>query len=382
MSRRPRDPELASLLTALLERAEAVYGPSDGGGFLGDIVSTCLRYAGPETSRAELKLIQGALRDMRRAFRAFAPYRDVRKVAVFGSARTTPGSADWEQARRFSERIVERGWMVITGAGGGIMAAAQGGAGRDSSFGVNIRLPFEQDANAVIAGDPKLVNFRYFFTRKVTFIKEAHALALFPGGFGTHDEGFETLTLIQTGRSEILPMVFVDEPGGSYWGDWRTYVESHLRQRGLISDEDMALFRVTDDVNEAVDEVIQFYRNYQSSRFVGDQLVLRVRRAPGDEQLESLNDEFRDLLVRGRIEVGGPLEAEADDVPELPRIVLDYDRRRTGRLRRLIDRLNTLVSDAPDAHTPSPREVFERPLPPEVERAEEEEEGWGSGGRG
>ncbi len=373
MSRRPRDPELASLLSALVERAETVYGPANGPGFLRDILATCLRFAGPETSRAELKLIQGALRDMRRAFRAFAPYRDVRKVAVFGSARTEPGTADWEQARRFSERIVERGWMVITGAGGGIMAAAQGGAGRDSSFGVNIRLPFEQDANPVIAGDPKLVNFRYFFTRKVTFIKEAHALVLFPGGFGTHDEGFETLTLIQTGRSEILPMVFVDEPGGSYWRDWCVYVESHLKRRGLISDEDMALFRVTDDVDRAVDEVIQFYRNYQSSRFVGDQLVLRVRQAPDAGELEALNEEFCDLLVRGRIAVGAPLDAEAEEVPGLPRVLLDYDRRRTGRLRTLIDRLNALVSAPPDARGASPHEVFERPLPPEVERAEDED---------
>jgi uncharacterized protein (TIGR00730 family) len=297
----------------------------------------------------------------------------VRKVAVFGSARTEPNAPDWEQARRFSERIVEAGWMVITGAGAGIMAAAQGGAGRDSSFGVNIRLPFEQDANPVIAGDPKLVNFRYFFTRKVTFIKEAHALALFPGGFGTHDEGFETLTLIQTGRSEILPMVFVDQPGGSYWRDWCRYVESHLAGRGLISADDMSLFRVTDDVDVAVREITQFYRNYHSSRFVGDQLVLRLRHAPGEAVLESLNDEFRDLLVRGRIEASGPLEAEADEVAALPRVLLDYDRRRAGRLRRLIDRLNELAPDRPGALGASPHEVFERPLPPEVERADEED---------
>lgn len=373
MTRRIRDPELARLVGELLERAEQVYGPSGGGGFMRDILASALRFADADTSRADLKLIQGSLRDMRRAFRAFAPYRDIRKVAVFGSARTEAGSPDWEQARLFSERIVELGWMVITGAGGGIMAAAQGGAGRKASFGVNIRLPFEQDANAVIAGDPKLVNFRYFFTRKVTFIRESHALALFPGGFGTHDEGFETLTLIQTGRSEILPVVFVDAPGASYWSDWCAYVESHLKRRGLISEDDMALFRVTDDVDEAVEEITRFYRNYHSSRYVGDRLVLRVRNAPDEEALAALNEEFGDLLVSGRIETGAALEAEDEEVAALPRVFLEFDRRRAGRLRSLIDRLNTLAPDETQTPGALPHEMFERPLPPEVERADDED---------
>ncbi|MFP6656479.1 MAG: LOG family protein, partial [Myxococcota bacterium] len=208
-----------------------------------------------ETSRAELKLVNSALKELRHAFRVFRPYSELRKVAIFGSARTDRDHPDWIHAHAFAERIVRAGWMVITGAGDGIMGAAQGGAGREASFGVNIRLPFEQETNEVISGDPKLINFRYFFTRKVIFVKEAHAIALFPGGFGTHDEGFEALTLIQTGKSEIVPIVFVDAPGGRYWRDWLEYVETHLADRGLIASDDLTLFRIVDSVDQAVEEV-------------------------------------------------------------------------------------------------------------------------------
>jgi len=184
------------------------------------LLTTSIHLLRDGTSRAELKLVNSALKELRHAFRVFSPHSENRKIAVFGSARTDPKHPDWGNAFEFSERLVRSGWMVITGAGDGIMGAAQGGAGRDASFGVNIRLPFEQSANETIADDPKLINFRYFFTRKVVFVKEAHAIALFPGGFGTHDEGFESLTLIQTGKSEIVPIVFIDEPGGRYWKDW------------------------------------------------------------------------------------------------------------------------------------------------------------------
>jgi hypothetical protein len=284
---------------------------------------------------------------------------------VFGSARTEPGSPAFEQARRFGERIVAEGWMVITGAGDGIMGAAQLGAGRERSFGVNIRLPWEQKPNAVIDGDPKLVNFRYFFTRKLAFLKEAHAIALFPGGFGTHDEGFEALTLIQTGRSEILPVVFVDEPGGRYWSEWSRYVDEHLRGPKLISPEDLSLYRVTDDVETAVRETVDFYRNYHSSRFVGDVLVLRVRVAPDAAKLAELNSEFADLTTSGRLELGPPLPEEGGDAPEHARITLRFDRRRAGRLRLLIDRLNTLAPDRASAQDASPRAISEG-LPPEA----------------
>lgn len=369
-----RDPEVRRLLDALLERVAeggAAEGLSRDPDFLRELLLSSLRFADGTTSRAELKLINGTLRDLRRSFRGFAPYRRVRKVAVFGSARTPPGHPDWEQATRFAESMVERGWMVITGAGGGIMAAAQGGAGREASFGVNIRLPFEQDANPVIAGDQKLINFRYFFTRKVAFVKEAHGIALFPGGFGTHDEGFEALTLIQTGRSEILPVVFVDAPGGNYWQDWRRYVESHLLDRGLISTEDEALFCITDDVGAAVREIVAFYRNYHSSRFVGDLLVLRVRHAPDAPTLEALNDEFAAALGRGRIEVSAPLPEESDEVPDYARVTLHFDRRKAGLLRRLIDRINAIDPAPSSPRAASPHEVVDQVA--EAESAEFEE---------
>jgi uncharacterized protein (TIGR00730 family) len=354
-------------IEALLAKAEARYGAASDMEAVRQIVVSALRLLRDQAPRGDLKLLNSALKELRHAFWVFEPYRSVRKVAVFGSARTTPDQPDWKQASAFAERIAGLGWMIITGAGEGIMAAAQGGAGRAASFGVNIRLPFEQRANPTIAGDPKLINFRYFFTRKITFVKEAHAIALFPGGFGTHDEGFEALTLIQTGKSEILPVVFIDEPGGSYWAQWRRYLEEHLRERGLISPEDFALFRVTDNVDEAIQEILHFYANYQSSRYVRDQLVIRLREKPGEEELELLNQEFSTILKSGRIQVGPPLPEEGDEVQGHPRLLLRFNRRDVGRLRQLIDRLNDLVD--PRVATPleaSPHEIVPEPFPPET----------------
>jgi uncharacterized protein (TIGR00730 family) len=327
-----------------------------------------------ETSHAELKLVNSALKELRHAFRVFKPYSELRKVAVFGSARTDPDHPDWIHAHAFAERIVREGWMVITGAGSGIMSAAQGGAGRQASFGVNIRLPFEQEANEVIAGDRKLINFRYFFTRKVVFVKEAHAIALFPGGFGTHDEGFEALTLVQTGKSEMVPIVFVDAPGGRYWRDWLEYVETHLADRGLIAREDLKLFRVADSVDEAVDEIEGFYRNYHSSRYVDGRLILRLHVTPSDEQLEALNDEFSDLLESGKIERTDLLPGEDGEIAYLPRLRLHFNRRAVGRLRSLIDRLNAFVDEPAPPSDARRREIFETPMPEEQVEAENEED--------
>jgi len=353
------DPELNRQLEELLDGVEAKLGPSTSRESIRQLVVASLRLVSDRAGRGDVRLIANAVKEMRHALRVFAPYEHVRKVAVFGSARTQPGTPAFEAARRFGERIVAEGWMVITGAGDGIMGAAQAGAGREDSFGVNIRLPWEQAPNAVIAGDPKLVNFRYFFTRKLSFLKEAHAVALFPGGFGTHDEGFEALTLIQTGRSEILPVLFVDEPGGTYWRDWERYVDEHLRERALISPEDLSLFRVTDDVETAVRECVDFYRNYHSSRFVGELLVLRVRVAPDAAQLAKLDDEFADLFTSGRLELVAPLEEEAGEAPDCARIALRFDRRRAGRLRLLIDRLNQLAPMPPSSRDASPRAISE-----------------------
>jgi len=366
-----RNAELNAKIEELIALASATYEARDErADYVRQMLVTGLGLLGDDCSTGDLKLLNSTLKELRHAFRVFAPWAHTRKVAVFGSARTKPEHPDFEQARRFAERIVAAGWMVITGAGDGIMGAAQGGAGREASFGVNIRLPFEQQANPVIAGDPKLINFRYFFSRKLAFVKNSHAIALFPGGFGTHDEGFEALTLIQTGKSEMLPVVFVDAPGGSYWRDWQEYLHSHLLSRRLISEEDLSLFKVTDDVDEAVAEVTGFYRNYHSSRYVRESLVIRVREAPDPAELAALNAEFGDILAEGAIEVRGALPEESGEADPFPRVLLRFDRKKMGRLRQLIDRLNALAEPEVSASDAAPHEIVAAPLPPEAERAE------------
>jgi hypothetical protein len=366
------DADLNQRIDDLLEHAQRVYGEIDGADFVRQILASGVRLVSDRTARADLALLNSALKELRHSFRTFAPFAHMRKVSVFGSARTRPEHPTWTQAFRFARRIVDEGWMVITGAGSGIMGAAQGGAGREASFGVNIRLPFEQEANPTIAGDRKLINFRYFFTRKVVFVKESHAIALFPGGFGTHDEGFEALTLIQTGKSEIVPVVFVDAPGGSYWREWEDFLRSHLLANGLVSEDDFHLFRITDDVEEAVSEIQGFYANYHSSRYVDDLLVLRVQRAPDEAQLAALNEEFTDVVTRGRIAVTDPLEREEGEAADLPRVTLAFDRRSMGRLRQLIDRLNSFVEERRPTHEASPHAIVAEPIPPEARREEED----------
>ncbi len=359
------------MIASLLDRAQEIYGESPYADHVREILVSALRLMPDRASRADVKLINSTLKELRHAFRVFAPYKHVRKVAVFGSARTTPDQVEWQQAQAFARRMKQEGWMTITGAGGGIMGAAQRGAGRESSFGVNIRLPLQQRANEEIAGDSKLIHFRYFFTRKIMFVKEAHAFALFPGGFGTLDEAFEALTLIQTGKSEIVPVVFVDSPGGSNWSDWKSYLHAHPQASGRISEADLNLFQITENVEEAVSEILNFYSNYHSSRYVGDLLVLRVRRAPDPEQLEELNRDFKGILSRGVIAVSQALPEEAGEAEYCPRITLHFNRRDLGRLRLLIDRLNALVpGGASPAREASPPEIVEEPLSAEAEDAE------------
>lgn len=366
-----RDPELDAAIEGLVASVAERFGPVEGSEFVRQMLVSVVGLAREDVSTGDLKLLNSAIKELRHAIRVFAPYRGVRKVAVFGSARTRDDDPAWHQARDFSARMAEAGWMTITGGGGGIMEAAQRGAGRDQSFGVNIQLPFEQRPNPVIADDPKLINFRYFFSRKVTFVKESHAIALFPGGFGTLDEGFEALTLIQTGKGEIVPVVFVDSPGDCYWRDWEEYVASHLHARGMISDADLSLFRVTDDVEDAVGEILRFYRNYHSSRYVGERLVIRLCQVPSDEQLAVLNDEFGDLLEKGTIAASETLPPEVEAV-ELPRIVLHFNRRSIGRLRQLINRLNGFVGDERELPEASARQIVESQLSPDAERRRDE----------
>jgi uncharacterized protein (TIGR00730 family) len=305
-----------------------------------EMLVTVCRLARDEAGRGDVKLLNKALAELRYALKVFAPYATTRKISIFGSSRTPEDHPDYQQAVRFARRIRESGWMVITGAGDGIMKAGHGGAGPEASFGVAIRLPFEQRTNTIIADDAKLVSFRYFFTRKLMFMKEASAVALFPGGFGTQDEGFEALTLIQTGKAPLIPIVMLEQPGGTYWPQWRAYVAAELLRNGMIDAEDMYLFRFTDDVDVAVREVMQFYRVYHSMRYVGEDLVLRLQRPLSDATLRRLNDEFGRILAAGAIEQCGILPEENGEHPDLPRLRLRFDRRSIGLLRRCIDVIN------------------------------------------
>jgi uncharacterized protein (TIGR00730 family) len=307
-----------------------------------EIKQTADKLAADGATRGDLKLLSRALRELRYAFKVFTPYRRQFKVTVFGSARTAVDEAAYRQSIEFGRRMAEAGWMVVTGAGPGIMEGAHVGAGKEMAMGVNIMLPFEQESNAVISHDQKLVHLKYFFTRKLLFVKEVHAVALFPGGFGTLDEGFETLTLVQTGKRDPMPIVLLDEPGGTYWKEWYRFVIDNLLKRGLISDEDLAFFKVTDQVDEAVREIIGFYSVYNSMRYIRDRLVLRLNREPSDALIERLNNEFADILEEGRIAKTAVHRLESDDehLKNLPRITFMFNRRNFGRLRQMIDVLN------------------------------------------
>jgi uncharacterized protein (TIGR00730 family) len=319
-----------------------------GGGFneesVTDIIENALKLLTDVEHTGDVRVIQTALRELRYAFKLFAPYSHVRKVTIFGSARTQPTRLEYQQALDFGKRIAEAGFMVITGAGPGIMQAGHEGAGPDKSFGVNIRLPWEQAANPVIREDKKLVTFKYFFTRKLIFIRHADAIALFPGGFGTMDEGYEALTLMQTGKSQLMPLVLIDRPGGTYWKTWDKQVREHLLRDQLISPDDLNLYRITDSTEQAVKIITRFYRNFHSSRFVKDLYVIRLKNAPTASALEAMNEDFADIITGPpirRIEAT-PEEVGDTDQVELPRIAFGFNRRDYGRLRQLIDVLNSL----------------------------------------
>jgi uncharacterized protein (TIGR00730 family) len=330
-------------LQAKIRELIAMQGTHPDAELIEEMIMTCLKLIRDAAPRSEIRIMQTALREMRYAFKIFRGYADRRKVTIFGSARTPPGAPAYRQAWRFAEEMVRRGFMVITGAGGGIMEAAQGGAARENSFGMNIRLPFEQAPNRYIRDDRKLIYFRYFFTRKLLFVKEASAIALFPGGFGTHDEAMETLTLVQTGKAAPIPIVFVDEPGGQYWRQWERYLSEYLLGRQLISASDLKLYQITDDPRAAADVITRFYRRYHSSRYVDGRLVLRLTVPLPLEVLEDLNRRFAGILVNGgRIEACAALPEESDqpELAALPRLVLPFNRHDFGGLRELIDALN------------------------------------------
>ncbi len=300
-----------------------------------------------DSTRGDLKLLSRALRELRYAFKVYGPYRSRQKVTVFGSARTQVDDPDYQMAAAFGKAAAEQGWMVITGAANGIMEAGHVGAGRDMSMGLNILLPFEQDANHIIEGDSKLVHMKYFFTRKLMFVKECQAFACFPGGFGTLDETLEVLTLLQTGKRDIAPVILLNSEGNSYWQSFDEFVRRELLDRGMIAEEDLHLYKITNDVEEAIQEMTLFYKNYHSMRYVRNRLVLRLAHQPSAALLDQINTEFSDILVEGRFESSQPLAEEKDqpDLAELSRLTFTFDRRSHGRLRQLVNLLNASGDD-------------------------------------
>jgi len=315
--------------------------PSENDDLLAEMMVTICRLARDGCGRGEVKVLNRALKELRYAFKVFAPYAEVPKVTIFGSSRTDEDHPQYIQCVKFARLMRDEKWMVITGAGDGIMRAGHHGATREASFGVAISLPFEQSSNNIIADDEKLINFKYFFTRKLMFVKEAKAIVLFPGGFGTQDEGFEAMTLVQTGKTAPVPIVLVDEPDGTYWQHWRTYVQSELLRTGMISPEDMNLFYLTDDAQAAVDEILHYYKRYHSSRFVNDEMVLRLRSRLSDDFVAQLNEDYEDLLKGGDIrQVDRALPEEGGEYESMPRLVFNYDKKSAGRLRRMINAIN------------------------------------------
>jgi uncharacterized protein (TIGR00730 family) len=309
-----------------------------------EMILAALKVGQEENEKADLKLINSTLKEMRFTSKIFSPYRKVRKVSVFGSARTQPDEPVYKMARLFGKKLAEAGYMVITGGGSGIMQAINEGAGPTCSFGINIRLPFEQKLNPAMEGNPRQIVYKYFFNRKVAFLKEANAIALFPGGFGTLDEAMETLTLLQTGKRDPMPLVLVDEPGGTYWSRWIQFFEEELLDQGYITAPDFYLFERVDSVDAAVEKINHFYHRYHSLRYVEKQLVIRLASEVGTQSISDLKNQFSDILIpQGNIYLSMPLPAEADEpeIANLPRLIVDFNRKDFGRLRKLIDAINS-----------------------------------------
>jgi len=324
----------------LIELAGQVHHPE----LIREMIIAVLKAGIEEEDKADLKLMNNTLKEMRFTSKVFGPYHNIRKVTVFGSARTKPNEPVYEMARLFGRKLAEAGYMVITGGGSGIMQAVNEGAGPEYSFGVNIRLPFEQRPNPVVEGNPRLIIYKYFFNRKVAFLKEASAIALFPGGFGTLDEAMETSTLLQTGKRDPLPLVLIDEPGGTYWSQWLQFFEQELLAQGYISNSDFCIFERVNSVDEAVERINHFYRRYHSMRYVDKKLVIRLTSTLDPQSVKELKDRFSKILTpKGDMYLSGPLPAEADEpeIAHLPRLVLDFNRRNFVRLRSLIDAINS-----------------------------------------
>ncbi len=353
----PLDPALAQMVEQLVLAAAATLAPHERKGsrrvsLVEDMMRTALRTLSDNTDLGQVKVMERALKEMRSGYRVFNRYKGVRKISIFGSARTPEHHPDYRAAHEFSTLMAAEGWMAITGAGLGIMKAGHEGPQREASFGLSIRLPFETNANEIIKGDPKLVSFKYFFTRKLMFVSHSDAVACFPGGFGTMDEIFETMTLIQTGKTHPLPIVLVEGMGADgkpngYWQRWQKGVVDNLLDAGWISQEDTSLYEIASSPADGVARVVRFYKRYHSSRYVGDTFVVRVKRPLSAQQIEQLNDEFSHLVKSGTVtQQMTPLEGEDDHV-HLPRVAFHHTKRGFGHVRRFIDRMNEMPDEAP-----------------------------------
>jgi uncharacterized protein (TIGR00730 family) len=325
-------------IDALLEQLRV---PESTWPLYADLLTTALKMYEDGAGVADLRIANAAFKEIRYGFKVFAPWRNVPKITIFGSARTPRAHPISEQSYAFSKRITGAGWMVITGAGGGVMSSAQEGAGGERSFGLNIRLPFEQEANPWIASDPKLITFKYFFTRKLFLVKEASGMAVFPGGFGTMDEVFEVLTLMQTGKASIIPIVLVETDQTPYWRRWDAFIRSTLAEQRLIDGEDPSFYRVVDTVEDAVRELTRFYRVFHSSRIVGDHFIFRLNHALTDRDLAELQQRFEDILKGPVDQAPGPVPQEQNEYPSKPRLIVPFNRTSYARLRQLIDFVNT-----------------------------------------
>jgi uncharacterized protein (TIGR00730 family) len=319
------------------------YADRDNLDLSSELIQSSVNLLRDNASRLDFKVLNKALKELRHAFRVFAPYRHWKKVSVFGSARTSADSQPYRMAMEFGKKIADCGFMVITGGGPGIMEAAQKGAGRERGFGLNILLPFEEQTNSTIRGDSKSITFKYFFTRKLMFVKETNGIVCFPGGVGTMDEVFESITLMQTGKSDLMPIVLVQPPGNDYWPSWDRFIRSHLLEAHMISGEDLHLYRIVDSVDEACQEITTFYKLYHSMRYVGRLTVVRLNHSIREDLVRQLTGEFADILTEGEFELHpGPLPEETGDVDlvHLPRLVFHFNRRNMGRLRQVVDRIN------------------------------------------
>lgn len=341
----PWDPVIQKHIKELIAEINVGHEPFINEDIVTEIIVTALKAVQAQISRGDLKILSRTVRELRYAFKIFKDYRNIRKITLFGSARTKTIMPDYKLARDFSKKLAANGFMVITGAGPGIMKAGNEGAGPRKSFGVNIRLPFEQLPNKFIADQPTYIDCRYFFTRKLVFVKEASGAVFLPGGFGTLDEAFEILTLVQTGKSDPIPVIFLEPKQSGYWEDLAKFLRKNLVRTGKVSPEDLTIFKICHTADEACREIFTFYSNFHSLRYVGEDLVMRLQEEPKESTLAHLNAHFKDILVKGEFKKTGALPPELNqpDLAHLPRIMFKFNRINNGRLRQMIDYLNSTV---------------------------------------